>query len=214
MADARLRYFLTGADSGDGHALSSKQSSRSSSVRQTVNFADRSDAGWRPPFNIIGNQLALHNAMKYISEPLSEPMEVSGSISGRLDFTVSRMDVDLTVAAYEALPNGDYLALYDPVYAFRASYAADRAHRRLLGAGVRQQLSFRVERLTSRRLQAGSRIVIVLGVNKTPEQQINYGGGDDVSVEALDGDAPPLAIRWYGGSYVDLPVRKEPALPK
>ena len=89
-----------------------------------------------------------------------------------------------------------------------------RPDRRLLGAGVRQQLSFRVERLTSRRLQAGSRIVIVLGVNKTPEQQINYGGGDDVSVEALDGDAPPLAIRWYGGSYVDLPVRKEPALPK
>jgi len=141
-------------------------------------------------------------------------VELSGAISGRLDFTVSRMDVDLTVAAYEALPNGDYLALYDPVYAFRASYAADRAHRRLLKAGERQQLSFRVERLTSRRLQAGSRIVIVLGVNKTPEQQINYGGGDDVSAESLDADSPPLAVRWYSGSYVDLPVRKDAAPQK
>jgi uncharacterized protein len=214
MADTRLRYFLGAADSPDGHALSPQASSKSASVRQSVNFADRSDAAWRPPFNIIGQELPLHNSLKFISEPLQEPMEISGAISGRLDFTVSRMDVDLTVAAYEALPTGEYLALYDPVYAFRASYAADRAHRHLLPAGVRQQLSFRVERLTSRRLQAGSRIVIVLGVNKTPEQQINYGGGDDVSAEAMDPDSPPLTIRWYGGSYVDLPVRKDTAPPK
>jgi putative CocE/NonD family hydrolase len=214
MADARQRYFLTAADSADGHALSPQQPAKSSFVRQSVNFADRSDAGWRPPFNLIANELPLHNALKFISEPLSEPVELSGAISGRLDFTVNRLDVDLTVAAYEALPNGEYLALYDPVYAFRASYAADRAHRHLLGAGLRQQLSFRVERLTSRRLQAGSRIIIVLGVNKTPEQQINYGGGDDVSAEAMDPDSPPLAIRWYAGSYVDLPLRKDTAPQK
>ena len=214
MADTRLRYFLGAADSAAGHALTAQPSAKSAPIRQTVNFADRSDAGWRPPFNIIGNEVPLHNSLKFVSEPLAEPVELSGAISGRLDLTVSRMDVDLTVAAYEALPNGDYLALYDPVYAFRASYAADRAHRRLLKAGERQQLSFRVERLTSRRLQAGSRIVIVLGVNKTPEQQINYGGGDDVSAESLDADSPPLAVRWYSGSYVDLPVRKDAAPQK
>jgi uncharacterized protein len=214
MADTRQRYFLSAIDSAEGHALSPKQSAKSSFVRQTVNFTDRSDAGWRPAFNIIGSELPLHNSLKFISEPLSEPLELSGSISGRLDFTVSRMDVDLTVAAYEALANGDYLALYDPVYAFRASYAADRAHRRLLRAGERQQLNFRVERLTSRRLQPGSRIVIVLGVNKTPEQQINYGGGDDVSAESLEAESPPLALRWYDSSYVDLPVRKDTAPPK
>jgi len=214
MADTRLRYFLGAADSADGHVLSLQQSTKPASIRQTVNFADRSDASWRPPFNIIGSELPLHNSLKFISEPLADALELSGAISGRLDFTVSRMDVDLTVAAYEALPNGDFLALYDPVYAFRASYAADRSHRRLLRAGERQQLSFRVERLTSRRLQAGSRIVIVLGVNKTPEQQINYGGGDDVSAESMDADSPPLAIRWYGASYVDLPVRKDAAPQK
>jgi putative CocE/NonD family hydrolase len=214
MADSRLRYFLGAADLGDGHALSLQPSSASAAVRQTVNFADRSDAAWRPPFNIISNDLPLHNSLKFISEPLSDPVEINGSISGRLDVTVSRLDVDLTVAVYEALPNGDYLALYDPVYAFRASYAADRAHRHLLGAGLRQQLRFKVERLTSRRLQAGSRIVIVLGVNKTPEQQINYGGGDDVSAESMDADSPPLSIRWYGSSYIDLPVRKDTAPPK
>lgn len=214
MADSRQRYFLGTAESGDGHVLSRQQPSKATFVRQAINFADRSDASWRPPFNIVGNDLPLHNSLKFISEPLSEAMDISGSISGRLDLTVNRMDVDLTVALYELSPNGEYLALYDPVYAFRASYARDRAHRTLLRAGERQQLNFRVERLTSRRLQAGSRIVIVLGANKTPEQQINYGGGDDVSAESLDADSSTLAIRWYGSSYVELPVRRDQALHK
>ena len=123
MADSRQRYFLGTAESGDGHVLSRQQPSKATFVRQAINFADRSDASWRPPFNIVGNDLPLHNSLKFISEPLSEAMDISGSISGRLDLTVNRMDVDLTVALYELSPNGEYLALYDPVYAFRASYA-------------------------------------------------------------------------------------------
>ena len=118
------------------------------------------------------------------------------------------MDMDLTVALYELLPSGDYLELFDPGYEFRASYARDRVHRNLLKAGERQQLSFTSDRLTSRRLQAGSRLVVVLGVNKCSDQQINYGGGDDVSAEALADDDTPLKIRWYSGSYIDMPVQR------
>jgi hypothetical protein len=60
----------------------------------------------------------------------------------------------------------------------------------------------------SRRLQAGSRVVLVLGVNKRSDQQINYGGGDDVSVESLDDSTAAVKLRWYSGSYIDLPVQK------
>jgi putative CocE/NonD family hydrolase len=209
MADAQLRYFLDAAESGDAHALQTQQSSDSSFVRQSVDFADRSDAGWRPRFNLIDPDLPLHNAVKFVSEPLSQPLELSGQISGELDFSVNRQDADFTFAVYELLPDGQYLALYDPVYAFRASYAADRVHRRLLKAGERQQLKFTVERVSSRRLQPGSRVVVVLGINKNAEQQINYGGGDDVSAESLEDVSSPLLVRWYSSSYVDLPVRKE-----
>jgi hypothetical protein len=209
MADTQLRYFLDAAESGDGHALLPQKSSDSSFVRQTVSFADRSDADWRPPFNLIEPELPLHNAVKFVSDPLPQPLDLSGQISGQLDFSVNRMDADLTFAVYEALSDGQYLALYDPVYAFRASYAEDRAHRHLLKAGERQQLKFTVERLSSRRLQAGSRIVVVLGINKNAEQQINYGGGDDVNAESLEDDAAPLLVRWYSSSYVDLPVQKD-----
>jgi hypothetical protein len=65
-----------------------------------------------------------------------------------------------------------------------------------------------LERLTSRKLQAGSRLVLVVGVNKRPDQEINYGSGQDVSEEALDDDRSPVKIRWFGDSYVEMPVRR------
>jgi hypothetical protein len=60
----------------------------------------------------------------------------------------------------------------------------------------------------SRKLQAGSRVVVVLGINKRPDQQINYGTGKDVSEESIDDGRIPVKIRWYSGSYIDIPVRK------
>ncbi len=210
MADGQQRYFLDARISANQHhLLAQDKAAKAAFIRQTVDFADRSDASWTSPYNIIGSELPLHNALAFVSEPLERATDAAGLISGHLDFTVNRQDVDLTVAVYEQLANGDYLALFDPAYSFRASYAADRSHRRLLKDGERQQLSFQIERLISRRLQAGSRLVVVLGVSKTPELQINYGGGDDVSVETLDDNgAPPLEIRWYNSSYIDLPVQQ------
>jgi hypothetical protein len=64
------------------------------------------------------------------------------------------------------------------------------------------------EHLTSRELQAGSRLVVVLGVNKRPDREINYGTGNDVSEESIDDARVPLKIRWYNDSYIDIPVRK------
>jgi hypothetical protein len=118
------------------------------------------------------------------------------------------MDMDITIALYELLPSGDYLRLFDPAYQFRASYAQDRSHRHLLQAGVRQQLNFRSDRLMSRKFQPGSRLVVVLGINKRADQQINYGTGADVSDESIDDAATALKIRWYASSYIDIPTRR------
>jgi hypothetical protein len=78
----------------------------------------------------------------------------------------------------------------------------------LLKAGERQELTFRSERMTSRRLQPGSRLVLVLGINKRPDREINYGTGDDVSEETIADGKIPLKIRWHNDSYVDMPVRR------
>ncbi|HEY6451075.1 MAG TPA: CocE/NonD family hydrolase [Steroidobacteraceae bacterium] len=208
MAEESQRFFLDAATVADAHALAQRKSLRPTFIRQTVSLSDRSDAAWAAPFNVLGKELPIHNGVKFVSDPLPQPLELNGLFSGRLDFTVNKMDMDLYVALYELTPAGDYLELFDPPFEFRASYARDRVHRHLLKAGERQQLDFRSDRLTSRKLQAGSRLVVVLGVSKRPDQEINYGGGDDVSVESVEDGKEAVKIRWYSDSYIDFPVRK------
>jgi hypothetical protein len=62
--------------------------------------------------------------------------------------------------------------------------------------------------MTSRQLQAGSRLVMVLAVNKRPDREINYGTGNDVSEESIADGKIPIKIRWFGDSYIEIPIRK------
>ena len=192
----------------EGHRLTRRKNSKAAFVRQTVSFADRTDAGWMPPTDLISTESRTHNGMMFVSEPLTKPTEFNGLFSGRLDFTVNKMDMDLNIMLYERLASGDYIRLFNPAYEFRASYARDRVHRHLLKAGERQELTFKSERMTSRQLQAGSRLVMVLGVNKRPDREINYGTGNDVSEESIADGKIPLKIRWYSDSYIEIPVRR------
>jgi hypothetical protein len=109
---------------------------------------------------------------------------------------------------YELLPSGDYIYLFNPTCEFRASYAKDRANRHLLRAGERQQLTFKSERMTSRQLQAGSRLVMILGISKRPDREINYGTGNDVSEETISEGRVPLKLQWHNDSYIEIPVRR------
>ena len=137
---------------------------------------------------------------------VAQPMDLVGTPKLHLDFTPNKFDVDLSVTLYEQLANGDYIQLFDPPFEFRASYAHDLARRHLLRAGEQQQLDVTVQRVLGRRIQAGSRLVIAIGIIKRPDRQINYGTGGDVSTESLSDARIPVRIRWGGGTYFDLPV--------
>ena len=62
--------------------------------------------------------------------------------------------------------------------------------------------------LLGRKLAAGSRIVVTLGVIKQPDRQLNLGSGKDPSDETIADAGAPLEIRWRGSSYLDLPLRE------
>jgi len=208
MANGSLRLYLAASRDGDNHRLARHETSPATFLRQTLSLADRSDADWTAPAALVSRNLKPHNAVTFTSEPLSHPIDVAGLFAARLDFTTNKMDMDLNIALYELLPSGEYLELFAPAYEFRASYARDRVHRHLLKAGERQQLTVKGERLTSRRLQAGSRVVMVLGINKRPDREINYGSGADVSEESVADGKVPVKIRWFSSSYIDIPVQK------
>jgi len=106
---------------------------------------------------------------------------------------------------YELRSDGEYLRLFNPAYELRLSYAADRIHRHLLKAGERQTVEFTAERMTSRQLEKGSRLVMVLRVSKRPDREINYGTGGDVSEESMADGRVPLKVRWFNDSYLEVP---------
>jgi putative CocE/NonD family hydrolase len=203
-----LRFYLDGTGSGDQHRLTQRKAAHPVHWRQIVKLTDRKDYAWLAPADFTSRNLAIHNSLMFVSEPLSEPTELTGLFSGRLAFTVNRLDVDFNVTLYEQLPSGDYIYLFNPSYEFRASYVHDRVHRHLLRAGERERLTFKAERMTSRQLQAGSRLVMILGVNKRPDREINYGTGDDVSEATIADGRIPLKIEWYGDSSIDIPIRR------
>ena len=208
VARESLKFYLdANLPSGGNHRLTQRKPSQGAFVRQTVSLADRTDADWTWPRQLTGKSPVIRNAVMFSSEPLTKTADLGGLIAGRLDFTVNKMDMDIEIMLYERLASGEYVRLFDPNFEFRASYAADRTHRRLLKAGERQQLSFQSDRMTSRRLQVGSRLVLVLGISKRPDREINYGTGNDVSEESIADGKIPIKIKWYGDSYVDLPVR-------
>jgi len=82
------------------------------------------------------------------------------------------------------------------------------SRRRLLTPGKREVLDLQSIRLASHLCRAGSRIVMVLGVNKSPNQQINYGTGKDVNDESIADAGEPLTIRWSNQSWLKLPVKR------
>jgi predicted acyl esterase len=210
LAADSQRYYLDAAGSGGSHRLSRRKNPKLAAIAQTIGFKDRSDAGWLPPNDLITKSLVTHNAVLYESDPLPKATRVSGLITGRLDFVVNKMDLDLDVAMYELRSSGEYLRLFNPADELRLSYAADRVHRHLLKAGERQQIAFSSERMTSRQLEQGSRLVMVLRISKRPDREINYGTGGDVSDESMADGKVALKIRWFNDSYIEVPVQPIP----
>jgi putative CocE/NonD family hydrolase len=205
-----LRFYLEGSPGGEPHKLVTERTAAPMALAQTLDLRDRSDAAWRPAQELVLAELQPREGALFVTEPFDEPVELAGRLRGELDFTINRYDVDWVLTLYELRSHGEYVKLFAPGYAFRASYARDRVNRRLLLAGVRQQLPFQSDRMVGRHLQAGSRLVLALRINKRADQQINYGAGNDVSEESIEDAGAPVRIRWHEGSFIEIPVQERP----
>ena len=203
----RLRLYLDTRERDGPHHLSPSPPEGGGRAQLSVDLADRRDAHipWSDALRL--KQLPTRNSISFVSDPLPKDTEIEGSLRGEFDITPSRQDVDLSVSLYEQTASGEYQLLFEP-YDFRASYAGHRVKRRLLRAGERQSLAFTAERVTARRLAAGSRLVLLIGLNKRPDRQINYGSGKDVNSESIADAARPVRVRWHVRSHVEIQTGK------
>jgi putative CocE/NonD family hydrolase len=205
------RFYFAASPTGAPHRLRAQAPVAAMSLTDIADLGDRDEVGWQPTREVVLREIHPRNGTLFMTEPFAEHVDIAGRFRGELDFTINKYDVDLVMMLYELKPDGEYVKLFDPAYAFRSSYARDRSNRRLLTAGVRQQLPFQSERMVGRRLTAGSRLVLAVGINKRVDQQINYGAGGEVSEESIDDAGAPVRIRWHEGSFVEIPV--QPPLP-
>lgn len=112
--------------------------------------------------------------------------------------------MDFSLALFEIMPDSSYFLL--SYFMGRASYAKDIQKRMLLKPGKKTTIPFSNSYMTSRMLRKGSRIAVVLNINKSAFEQINYGTGGDVSNETIKDAGEPLKIKWLPDSYISLPV--------
>jgi predicted acyl esterase len=208
MGRQTLRFYLSAARKGDAYQLSEQKPASDGFITQTVNLSDRSDVDRISPSssNIIDKNLDTWNSLAFVSDPLIKQTELSGLFSGKLDFITNKKDLDFQISLYELRPTGEYFQL--SYYWARASYVQDLTRRHLLTPGLRQQLDFKSGRLTSRKFQQGSRLVVMLSILKQQDVQINYGTGKDVSDETIADAGEPLKIQWFDDSFIDIPVSR------
>ncbi len=213
MSNRKLRLYLSADRAGlsgigaNAYRLNATPPKRDVSITQTVDLANRADID-RPIAGggIVNTEIDTVDVLQFVSDPVKERTELSGLFSGSLSVSVNKRDFDASIALYELSAQGEYFLL--TTWQMRASHVRDLTRRELLTPGQRQRLDFRSIRITSRMLAPGSRIVALVGPIKAPVFQLNVGSGKDVSDETIADAGKPLEIRWFGDSFLDLPIRR------
>jgi putative CocE/NonD family hydrolase len=173
-------------------------------IDQSVDLRDRTVEGnaHAYPYPIIQRTLDNVTELVFVTDPVDRDTTVSGAFRGDLDVAISTRDADLGVTVFEQLPDG---RLFNLAYWLgRASFARDNTVRHLLTPGQPTHIPFETS-VMSRRLIKGSRLMVLLDVNKTPIAQVNYGTGKSVSDESIADAKGPVRLRWYTDSYITAP---------
>jgi putative CocE/NonD family hydrolase len=201
MEDHQIRFYL---DSLSGKKMLSNQKPvKEGFMMQRLDLSDRTTFyNDYYPEPIIKKELDTTNGLFFITKPFKESVSVSGALQGELKAIINKKDIDVGLVLYEVTPAGEYFQL--SYYLGRASYAYDMSKRKLLHPGKLETIPFYRSRVFSRQLRKGSRLLLVLNVDKNPFAQINYGTGKDVNRETVKDAGIPLEIKWSTRSFIEL----------
>lgn len=213
MSNQTLKLYLdnvplrAGAKNG-AHRLSAIQPRKTAYLKQVVDLKDRKKSyNDYYPASIITDEIDSSSGFIFVSEPFEEAVLYNGAFGGEIIVRINKRDFDLGVTMYELRPDGKYFHLSYVIN--RASYAKDPTERVLLTPGQIEHIPLSMNKIASKRLDRGSRLVVYLNVNKNPFSQLNYGTGKDVSDETIADANEKLKVEWSNQSYVTVPILRE-----
>lgn len=201
------RFYLTTVKDKGTYLLSKEVDHKPDSLKQTVDLADRTTSNNTDtyPWPIIKEQLDDPTGFTFVSEAFEQDTSVHGSFSGEIKVKINKKDFDLGLTFYELTPEGKYFSLF--YYISRASYAKDPSNRQLLVPGKIETIPFKDTRMTGKLFKKGSRLVVVVNVNKNAAAQVNFGTGKGVSDENITDGKVPLEVEWLNSSFVNVPMK-------
>lgn len=153
------------------------------------------------------DSIKMTNSVAFESEVLDKDIIMSGNLSGVFNVSINKRDFDTDTSLYQIQPDGKSSLL--STHIVRASYSKNNEKRQLLEPNKMEQIPINNSYFMSKKIEKGSKLLLLVGVNKSPNWQINYGSGKDVSDEAVKDSGKPMEIKWYNDSYVEIPVYKD-----
>ncbi len=201
ISNNKLKLFLN-------KAKLQKAKSKLNFTSQKIDLSDRRDTLQNfERYKILDTMIddrILKEKLVFETDMFDKSFEINGSFTGNIKLSVNKKDLDISIKLYELTSNGKYLLLSS--YLGRASYSRDREKRQLLIPEKIEKIPIQNTYFVSKKIEKGSKLLVVLGVNKDPYCQINYGTGKDVSEETIEDAKEPLEIKWYNDSYIEIPV--------
>ncbi|TAJ56151.1 MAG: CocE/NonD family hydrolase [Chitinophagaceae bacterium] len=198
MNNDTLTFYL------DKNVLNNNKPKKTTYISQTVDFKDRENQNTFYTPEIIFDTLDVSNGLVFTTIAFDNYFSINGSFFGNLSASINKMDMDVSMALYEQRADGKYFFLAR--YVGRASYAKDNSKRTLLNQNRKETIPFSNTHLISKKVSKGSKLVILLNVNKHPFEIINYGSGKTVADETIKDAGEPLIVRWYNDSFIKIPV--------
>ncbi len=204
VSNDSLTFFL---ENSNKNKLNPKNARKENFAKMKVDFADRKFMNsYYYAFRLIWEGLNAGGGVMYKTDPLTEDVEFTGCFTGQMNVSINKKDMDYSAVLFEQMPDGKYY--YLTYFMGRASFANNNTQRQLLTPGKKTTLPFTNSYFTSRKLSKGSKLVLIVNVNKSSSEQINYGTGKDVNDETIRDAGEPLILKWYNDSFLKIPIRR------
>ena len=198
----KLRLYFSKAN-GNNLFLSEEKPKTEDFAKLVVDFKSRND---KETYYKTGPKDSLNstNTLVFETDVLKEDIIINGSYEAKLKAAINKKDMDVTMYLVQVKPDNSLFYLSD--YLGRASYAENREKRKLLKPNKIETIPVTNSMFVSKKIPKGSRLIMLLGVNKSSAYQLNYGTGKDVSDETIADAKEPLEIKFYNNSFVEIPI--------
>lgn len=201
FSNQTLRLYLNKSN------LTEQKSNILSFEKQIIDFSDRESMNNYFHPTLIIDSLDASNGVVFSTGVFEREFSINGAFKGELFVETNKRDMDISISFYEQTSDGKYFLLSR--YLGRASYAKNSNQRQLLTPNEVEQIPLNASHIISRKIEKGSRLVIIVNVNKHPFEIINYGSGKEPPEETIEDAGEPMVIKWLNDSYIEVGIWKD-----